>query len=160
MRYFILISSMILGLVAAATATIYVVNPEGTGDFPTIQEALDACIDGDIIELTDGTFTGDGNRDIDYLGKAITVRSQSGDPEMCTIDCEAHSKKRSPGGNESTPSSPTSRPASTRRGPSCRPARKRSPPTSTSVEPMACVSVPSSTSGRGEPSPPGGRPGS
>ena len=89
MRYFILISGMILAMVATASGETYVVNPEGTGDFPTIQAAIDAVVDGDIIELTDGTFTGDGNRDIDYLGKAITVRSQSGDPESCIIDCGA-----------------------------------------------------------------------
>jgi hypothetical protein len=65
-----------------------VVNPEGTGDFPTIQAAVDAVSDGDIIELTDGTFTGRGNRNIDFNGKAITVRSQSGNAENCIMDCE------------------------------------------------------------------------
>jgi hypothetical protein len=69
-------------------ATTYVVHPDGTGDFPTIQDAILAATDGDVIELTDGTFRSDGNRDIDYLGKAITVRSQSGNPEACIIDCE------------------------------------------------------------------------
>ncbi|MFC1573272.1 hypothetical protein ACFL6M_06705, partial [Candidatus Eisenbacteria bacterium] len=71
-----------------ATAATYVVNPEGTGDYPTIQAAIDACVDGDIVELTDGTYTGDGNRDIAFLGKPITVRSQSGNPEVCIINCE------------------------------------------------------------------------
>jgi hypothetical protein len=70
-------------------AETYVVYPDGTGDFSTIQEAIDAVANGDIIELSDGVFIGDGNRDIDFLGKAITVRSQIGDPETCTIDCEA-----------------------------------------------------------------------
>jgi predicted outer membrane repeat protein len=65
-----------------------VVHPDGTGDFPTIQAAVDACVDGDVVELTDGTFTGDGNRDIDFQGKAITVRSQSGVPQLCIIDCQ------------------------------------------------------------------------
>jgi hypothetical protein len=74
------------GVAGAAT---YVVRPDGTGDFPTIQAAIDAAEDGDIIELADGTFTGEGNRDIDYLGKALTVRSQNGNPEFCTIDCQA-----------------------------------------------------------------------
>jgi parallel beta-helix repeat protein len=70
---------------------IIVVKPDGTGDFPTIQAAIDAAEPGDIIELTDGTFTGDGNRDIDFLGKAITVRSRSGNREACIIDCQADS---------------------------------------------------------------------
>jgi hypothetical protein len=71
-----------------ADATTYVVDPAGTGDFPTIQAAIDVVVDGDMIELTDGIFTGSGNRDLSYLGKAITIRSQSGDPATCHIDCE------------------------------------------------------------------------
>jgi len=72
----------------SATAKTYVVSPDGTGDFPTIQSAIDAAIDGDVIALTDGTFTGGGNRDIEYRGKDVTVRSQGGTPEACVIDCE------------------------------------------------------------------------
>lgn len=71
----------------AAAATI-VVTPDGAGDYPTIQEAVDAAVPGDIIELEDGTYRGDGNRDIEYRGKSVTVRSRSGDPEACIIDCE------------------------------------------------------------------------
>lgn len=71
-----------------ALADTYVVRPDGSGDFPTIQAAINAVSDGDTIELTNGTFTGDGNRDINYLGKAITVRSQSGNPDSCVIDCQ------------------------------------------------------------------------
>jgi predicted outer membrane repeat protein len=66
----------------------YVVSPDGTGDFQTIQAAINAAVDGDAIELTNGVFTGDGNRDLDYGGRAITIRSQSGDPDSCIIDCE------------------------------------------------------------------------
>jgi hypothetical protein len=79
---------LLLVLSSAANATTYVVRPDGTGDYPTIQAAIDACVDGDVVELTDGIFTGDGNRDIDYRGKAITVHSQTGNPELCVIDCQ------------------------------------------------------------------------
>jgi predicted outer membrane repeat protein len=41
------------------------------------------------LELTDGTFRGEGNRDIDFGGKSIAIRSQTGSPELCIIDCEA-----------------------------------------------------------------------
>jgi hypothetical protein len=55
----------------------------------TIQEAIDLCIDRDVVELMDGVYTGDGNRDLVLAGKEITVRSASGDPFACIIDCGA-----------------------------------------------------------------------
>ncbi len=55
-------------------------------DFATIQEAIDSAADGDIVEVSPGTYTGDGNWDIDFRGKAITVRSTAG-PEQTIIDC-------------------------------------------------------------------------
>lgn len=71
-----------------ATAETYVVNPEGTGDYPTIQAAIDAAIEGDVIALTDGIYTGDGNWDIIWPEKEITIESQSGDPQACLLDCQ------------------------------------------------------------------------
>ena len=41
----------------------------------------------DITLVAPGTYTGDGNRDIDFKGKAITVKSEQG-PETCIIDCQ------------------------------------------------------------------------
>jgi len=57
--------------------------------FDSIQEAIDVAKDGDTVIVLDGTYTGDGNRDIDFKGKAITVRSENG-PENCIIDCQHH----------------------------------------------------------------------
>jgi predicted outer membrane repeat protein len=68
------------------------VRADGTGDFPTIQAAIEAAWSGDIIELSDGVYTGEGNRDIDYGGKGVVVRSQSGDPELCIIECSGSSE--------------------------------------------------------------------
>lgn len=73
---------------ASGAADTFVVSPDGTGDFPTIQAAIDGAQNGDVIELAAGTFTGDGNRDVDYSGKAVAIRSQSGNAEECVIDCE------------------------------------------------------------------------
>jgi hypothetical protein len=79
---------MVLALaLPAASATRYV-RPDGTGDFPTIQAAVDAARDDDEILLADGTFRGEGNRGIVVFAKALTIRSQSGDAATCIVDCE------------------------------------------------------------------------
>lgn len=56
--------------------------------YPTVQSAIDASLNGDTVLVADGVYTGSGNRDIDFLGKAITVKSENG-PENCIIDCAA-----------------------------------------------------------------------
>jgi hypothetical protein len=54
-------------------------------DFATIQEAIDAASSCDTILVGDGIHRGPGNHDVDFRGKAITVRSENG-PENCTVD--------------------------------------------------------------------------
>ncbi|MHC4498916.1 MAG: right-handed parallel beta-helix repeat-containing protein, partial [Planctomycetota bacterium] len=62
-------------------------------EYGTIQAAINAAVDGDTIIIEPGTYTGTGNRDLDFGGKAITV--QSTDPEdpcvvgATIIDCNA-----------------------------------------------------------------------
>jgi predicted outer membrane repeat protein len=66
-------------------ATVRTVYPDGSGMYPTIQSAINRSVDGDIVDLADGTFSGNGNRDIRFLGKAIMVRSQNG-PARCVVN--------------------------------------------------------------------------
>jgi len=63
---------------------------DGSYDYPfaTIQRGIDACLDYDEVVVLDGTYTGDGNRDLDFGGRQITVRSENG-PVAVTIDCES-----------------------------------------------------------------------
>ena len=75
-------------LTVAERDTLHVVRADGTGEFATIQEALDASYDGDVVELADGTYTGPGNRALTIGYKSVTLRSASGDPSACILDCE------------------------------------------------------------------------
>jgi parallel beta-helix repeat protein len=56
-------------------------------DYLTIQAAIDATVNGDIVLVGDGVYTGLGNKDLDFTGKAITVISVNG-PTNTIIDCE------------------------------------------------------------------------
>ncbi|MHC5023715.1 MAG: right-handed parallel beta-helix repeat-containing protein [Planctomycetota bacterium] len=69
---------LVLAVCAAADAdTLNVPSPE----YPAIQSAIDAAFDGDEVVVAPGTY----NEAIDFLGKAITVRSSGGAP-VTTID--------------------------------------------------------------------------
>src|SRR5262245_3547946 len=68
-------------IAAGAQATTLLVPRE----FPTIQAAINAARNGDVVEIADGVYGGAGNTDLNTLGKAITVRSALG-AEHCIID--------------------------------------------------------------------------
>jgi predicted outer membrane repeat protein len=78
--------TILLLLAGTSSATIWNVAPDGTGTAPNIQAAIDSCASGDTVLAAPGTYTGAGNRDIDFTGKAIVVRSLSG-PAVTIIDC-------------------------------------------------------------------------
>ena len=75
--------------------TIYV-NVEGTGDFPTIEEALAAASEGDVVLVGPGryTWTGQGTGDLKFgliyverFTHDVTLRSLEG-PEATILDAE------------------------------------------------------------------------
>jgi hypothetical protein len=76
----------VAGMVSIAMGRTIYVDDDGPADFNTIQAAIDDSNDGDTIIVADGIYTGEGNRDIEFLGKAITLCSENG-PKNCIIDC-------------------------------------------------------------------------
>ncbi len=76
-------------IAGSALADTYYVPTE---EYPTIQSAIDACQDSDTVVIAAEIHSGPGNRDINFNGKAITVRSTDpGDPQIVNstiIDCE------------------------------------------------------------------------
>jgi hypothetical protein len=82
-----------LTLSAASPARTRYVSEADPADFRTIQAAIDDANDGDTIIIQPGTYTGPGNRDISFRGKAITVRGvDPNDPnavESTIVDCNA-----------------------------------------------------------------------
>ena len=81
-------------LLASANAATHTVRPDGSGDYPTIQAAIDAAAAGDTISLASGLFSGSGNRDLHSAGNRIVIRSASMDPDSCVIDCEGNVEDR------------------------------------------------------------------
>ncbi len=56
-----------------------------------LQMMIDAAENGDTVLVVDGTYTGPGNRRLEFNGKTIHLHSLGG-PDNCTIDCDGADK--------------------------------------------------------------------
>ena len=81
-----------------ASARVWFVYPDGSGDAMTIQAGIDSCAAGDTVVAMPGIFTGDGNWDIDFKGKPIVVTAatsfDSTITETTIIDCSSPDEHR------------------------------------------------------------------
>jgi hypothetical protein len=57
------------------------------GPKKTIQAGINVAAAGDVVQVADGTYTGMGNRSLDFGGKNITVRSANSSA-ACIVDCQ------------------------------------------------------------------------
>jgi hypothetical protein len=78
---------------STTSGRIVTVDDDAPADFNNIQAAINDANDGDVVEVQPGRYTGDGNRDISFLGKPVTVRgTDPNDPQIVAatvVDCDA-----------------------------------------------------------------------
>ena len=63
------------------------------GDYPTIQEAIDAALPGWVVLVAPGIYSGPANNNLNFHGKDIELRSVGG-PEGTVIDAKSHTGDR------------------------------------------------------------------
>ncbi len=65
-------------------------------EYDNIQDAINACQDSDIVVIATGKYTGSGNRNINFRGKAITIRGTDPNNSQIisetVIDCEGQGR--------------------------------------------------------------------
>ena len=94
MRTVVILFAFVILSATCVSANVWYVKADGTGDVPTIQDAIYTSGNGDTVLVAPGTYTGTGNRELDFLGKAIIVMAESSYDSTVTnpsiIYCQDH----------------------------------------------------------------------
>ena len=83
----ILVFCLLIALALPAGARQWRVQPDGGGDFPTIQAAVDGAADGDSILLAAGDYMGPGNWDVSIAGRSLSIFGPAGEEPTALIQC-------------------------------------------------------------------------
>lgn len=81
------VAVLVAGIAASSADAAVLHVPQ---DQPTIQAALDAALASDTILISDGTYSGAGNWDMEFGSLPVVLKSENG-ADHCIIDCgQAH----------------------------------------------------------------------
>ena len=84
----VLVAIVSVFVTGALHADVITVNPDGSAEYETIQEAVNVASDGDEIQIQPGVYTGTGDQVVDTLGKSIVLRGMPDGTSAPLIDGE------------------------------------------------------------------------